>query len=407
MGVNFLAPMNPSPNHPNTARTTLQSRHNDTTAELAKYKLLIDSVQDYAIFLLDTKGYVMTWNKGAERTKGYKDYEIIGQHFSRFYSEHDIQAHKPERELEIAIRVGRIEDEDWRIRKDGSRFWANVIITALREDDGELVGFAKVTRDLTERKQQEDELRHANVLLKQQQRELQSLNASKDEFISLASHQLRTPATAVKLVLSSLIDGLYGEIDPAFIRPLTKAYDSNERQIAIVDRLLKVAQADAGRVVLRKELTDITELVRGIIDEHHDSFGERHQTVSFDAGSDVWAEVDEQNFRMALSNIIDNSSKYSYDDSEIAIAAHSNDREITVSVRDQGVGISPDDLERLFGKFERIQNAMSHKVSGSGLGLFWANRIIELHGGRIEVKSIVGKGTTFYVILPRAGGAHA
>src|ERR1044072_5108150 len=128
---------------------TLQTRHDAVLAELERYRLLVESVQDYAIFLLDVDGNVLTWNIGAEKNKGYKAHEIIGKHFSTFYLENDKAAGKPERELELAQKFGRVEDEDWRVRKDGTQFWANVVITALYDPSGDLAGYAKVTRDLT------------------------------------------------------------------------------------------------------------------------------------------------------------------------------------------------------------------------------------------------------------------
>ena len=378
---------------PAPKRASRRAGHETTSSELRRYKLLIDSVQDYAIFLMDPHGRIMTWNKGAELTKGYKPHEIIGQHFSRFYAAEDIAARKPERELEIASKIGRIEDEDWRIRKDGTRFWANVVITALFED-GKLVGFAKVTRDLTDRKRQEEALKQANSLLKQQQHELQLLNSSKDEFVSLASHQLRTPATAVKLILSSLIDELYGKLDPQHLEVLKKAYDSNERQLNLVESLLKVAQLDAGRVVLRKGLANISEIVRGLIEEHYDSIASRQQTINFASADDIEAEVDKEKLRMALSNIIDNASKYSPEGSIITVTAQKSTGQVRVSVPDEGVGIEPTDLGRIFGKFERLENSRMD-TGGSGLGLFWANQVVQLHGGRIDVASRLGQGTTF------------
>jgi osomolarity two-component system sensor histidine kinase TcsA len=178
---------------------------------------------------MDPKGYIQTWNKGAEKNKGYTHKEIIGQHFSIFYSDQDNAAKKPERELEIAKKVGRVEDEDWRYRKDGSKFWANVVITALYDEDNNLQGFAKVTRNLTERKENEDNLRSANTLLQEQQKELRRLNESKDEFISLASHQLRTPATAIKQLLGLILEGFEGDVPQRIRNLLEKTYESNER----------------------------------------------------------------------------------------------------------------------------------------------------------------------------------
>ncbi|MDN5275557.1 MAG: sensor histidine kinase [Candidatus Saccharibacteria bacterium] len=381
--------------------STLQFTHDKTLVELEHYKLLVESVQDYAIFLLDPQGYIITWNKGAERNKGYKAHEIIGQHFSKFYQQHDIDAKKPERELKLAKQYGRIEDEDWRVRKDGTRFWANVIITALIDETGTLVGFAKVTRDLTERKRQEDELRQANTLLRKQQRELQALNAAKDEFISLASHQLRTPATAVKQLLAMLKEGFYGEIPETHQPIIDKAYASNERQIAIVNSLLQVAQLDAGKVVLRKSLTDMNKMLPDIIEEQKDTLESRRQTITYEGPKDnPHVNVDPKYIRMALENLIDNASKYTYDYGTISVTSTVESGQLSIEIKDSGVGIASDDLATLFGKFKRIPNEFSQKVTGSGLGLYWVQEVVALHGGTIHVISELKKGTTFTVKLP-------
>lgn len=381
--------------------SSLQTRHDQASAELEIYKLLVDSVEDYAIFLLDREGYIRTWNKGAAKFKGYKAEEIIGKHFSVFYTQEDIDARKPPRELEIATRIGRIEDEDWRVRKDGSRFWANVVITALRDTDGKLVGFAKVTRDLTERKQQEDSLREANSLLRRQQRELELLNNSKDEFISLASHQLRTPATAIKQLLGLLLEGMLGDLPPEQMPLIQKAYDSNERQIGIVNSLLRVAQIDAGKIVLHKTITDIVKLLEDIIDEQRDTIQSRRQAVVFQPHkTQALLLVDPQHLRMALENIVDNASKYTGKDGRITVATHLALGELKISIQDSGVGIAAADLPNLFEKFNRIPNKLSQKVPGSGLGLYWVQKVIDMHDGRIEVESQPDEGTTFHIYLP-------
>lgn len=356
---------------------------------------------------MDTTGHILTWNQGAERNKGYTADEIIGKHFSVFYSQDDIDAGKPEHELRIATRLGRIEDEDWRIRKDGTRFWANVVITALHDDSGDLVGFAKVTRNLTTRKQQEDEVRRANTRLKQQQAELRELNDAKDEFVSLASHQLRTPATAVKMVLGSVLDGLYGPIDPDIRAVIAKAYTSNERQIDIVNSLLKVAQVDSGKIVLKRNLLDLSAIAADVADEHRDAVAERGQSLTLDVPDEpAEVHVDGQNFQMALSNLVDNASKYSPAGSGIVVSVRVTADEARVAVSDEGVGIAPEDLPQLFAKFQRFQNHISAKVPGTGLGLYWARRIIDMHGGSIQVASRAGQGTTFTLVLP-TGSAHA
>ncbi len=381
--------------------STLQTKHEETLAELRRYKVLVENVQDYAIFLMDKDGYIQTWNKGAQKNKGYKTSEIIGKHFSTFYPQVDKDNKKPEKELEIALREGRVEDEGWRVRKDGSQFWANVVITTLYNDDNEHIGFAKVTRNLTERKKQEDVLRDANVELEKQQQELQLLNTSKDEFISLASHQLRTPATAVKQLLGIMMEGMVGKLTPQQHDLIRKAYDSNERQLAIVNSLLSVAQVDSNKVVLRKSWKDLDTLLDEVIDEQSESIIAKRQTIKvvpLDEPLEVY--VDTQYFGMAIGNIIDNASKYTHFKGEIIVSAKKSGSNVTVSIKDNGVGVSPENVKNLFEKFKRISNEFSDVSSGSGLGLYWVEKVIALHDGSIEVKSELDKGTTFHLTIP-------
>jgi PAS domain S-box-containing protein len=384
-----------------TRLSNLRTKHTATLDTLEKYKLLVESVEDYAIFLLDVDGYIQTWNKGAQKNKGYKPEEIIGKHFSIFYLPEDIRTEKPKRELVLAQRLGRVEDEDWRVRKDGSTFWANVVITALRDENGKLVGFAKVTRDLTERKANEDKLRANNMLLKKQQQELEDLNVSKDEFISLASHQLRTPATAVKQLLGMLVQGFAGDVDPDQLDYIIKAYEANERQIRIVENLLKVAQLDAGKVVLRIDKINTREYLQDIVEEFSNTIREKGQTIQLTISETVpeYIRADEDNFRMALGNLLDNASKYSYNEGQIAVNADCAETRLTVSITDNGVGIDKERHDELFKKFSRIPNKLSNKVGGSGLGLYWVKQIAQLHGGDITVSS-AKKGTTFTVNVP-------
>ena len=398
--------LNPQPQK--SELSSLRLTHTATLGELEKYKLLVDSIEDYAIFLLDPEGYVRSWNKGAQNIKGYAPDEIIGKHFSVFYMPEYIDAKKPERELKLARKLGRVEDEDWRVRKDGSQVWANVVITALKDGKGELIGFAKITRDLTERKQSEDMLKSNNTLLKKQRAELEILSASKDEFISLASHQLRTPATAVKQLLGMLTQGFVGKVAPEHLLLIERAYEANERQIRIVESLLKIAQLDAGKIVLRPTPVNLHTFLSDLVEEYADIIAPKNQTIALDIKKTTPATilVDEENFRMALGNLVDNASKYSYEGGAILVAARGNDDNVSISVKDSGVGIDPADHKHLFEKFSRIFNEFSGSVGGSGLGLYWVKRVIEMHHGHIDVKAEKPKGSTFTIVLPREV-AHA
>jgi len=371
------------------------------TQQMERYRLLVESVQDYAIFMLDPTGHVASWNAGAKRFKGYDESEIIGQHFSVFYTPEDLASCKPARELVEATRDGRTEDEGWRVRKDGSQFWANVVITALYDENGGLQGFAKVTRDLTARKAMEDELAHTNEALQRREKALTMLNEAKDEFISLASHQLRTPATGVKQYLNLVLEGFMGDVPDPIRSALNKANDSNERQLELVNDLLQVAQLDAGKIIPHKADTDIVRLVSDVIAEQYDVLKERKQQVLVDVpGEPVMAYIDGNRLRMVFENLVENASKYTRPGGRIEVSVTSSAADCSVTVKDTGVGIKQTDIPKLFAKFSRIKNELSDRVGGSGLGLYWANRVVELHSGHIHVQSQFGKGSEFTVTVP-------
>ena len=228
------------------------------------------------------------------------------------------------------------------------------------------------------------------------------VNRAKDEFISLASHQLRTPATGVKQYVGMLLQGFAGDITGMQHDMLIKAYESNERQLQIVSDLLRVARVDAGRVRLVVKPVDLGRLIDDVLKEQQNTFIERQQRVDFKRPAKVlWAAADIGHLRMVLENIIDNASKYSPDGKVITITIHQDARQYRVAIKDRGVGISRKDHQKLFQKFSRIDNPLSTLVGGTGLGLYWAKRIVDLHGGDIEVASSRGRGTTFTICLPK------
>lgn len=231
---------------------------------------------------------------------------------------------------------------------------------------------------------------------------LLDLNRAKDEFISLASHQLRTPATGVKQYLGMVLEGFAGDITTAQHNLLRKAYESNERQLNIVSDLLKVAQVDAGKVLLRKTETDIGAMMSDVIKEQSKVFKDRRQTVDFTAPNvPISALIDTDRIRMVMENILDNASKYSDHGTTINVTVGETKTLTTVAIQDHGVGISDADRDKLFAKFSRIYNPLSTQVGGTGLGLYWAHKIVELHGGSIDVISQESQGTTFVINLPK------
>lgn len=228
------------------------------------------------------------------------------------------------------------------------------------------------------------------------------LNKTKDEFISLASHQLRTPATGVKQYLGMVLQGMAGEVPPAQLKFLEKAYESNERQLTIVSDLLKVAQVDAGKVHIRKRPTNVVELIQDVAKEQAETFASRGQSLTVETSTDaITAHVDAAKIRMVFENLIDNASKYTTHDKRVIVRVSEDPRDVRVDVIDEGVGIAPEDIDKLFEKFSRVYNHLSTEVGGTGLGLYWAKNIIDLHGGIIKVESTPGEGTTFSVIVPK------
>jgi PAS domain S-box-containing protein len=370
--------------------------------EISKYQLMVDRIEIYAIFLLDPSGYIETWNSGAETIIGYSADEIIGQHISLLYTPTSIKAKEPDKELLRASRGGHVEDEDWLVKKDGTRFWASVVTTALFNDSGALIGFANITRDITDKKRSKDALIVANKMLKYQHVELEVLNSVKDEFVTLASHQLRTPATAIKQFLGMLIEGYTGTLTEQQTAFIQKAYDSNERQIDLVNSLLRTAQVDAGKVNLTKSFVSLRTIINDVVEGLRDVFESRGQYVTITEQhpiADIY--IDEPRMRMVLENLIDNASKYTDEGGSIIIGLSETKGYAEVSIQDTGVGIAQQDIKHIFDKFNRIPNRLSESVGGTGLGLYWTKKIVSLHKGTIKVNSHIDVGTEFIVKIPK------
>lgn len=245
------------------------------------------------------------------------------------------------------------------------------------------------------------ELERKNTLLKKQQAQLVMLNNAKDEFISIASHQLRTPASAVKQYIGLLQQGYAGEFTNIQRKMIKSAYESNQRQLEIIDALLRVAQVDAGKITLAKRTCDIVQLLGDVIQEQQNNSKQHQQQLKYiHPKVSIIASVDQRLLRMVLENLIDNASKYSPDHTNITITVSQQNNDVTVEVRDQGIGISLRDQKKLFQKFSRLDSSLSPLVNGSGLGLYWTKKIIDLHGGAITVESKKGQGSTFIITLP-------
>lgn len=321
-----------------------------------------------------------------------------------------------QRSTEHSIKTGEsYEVEHKIIWPDGSEHWTlgrgqaimqdgkpvRMLGTAMNIDDRKLAELQ--VRQSQARLRRSERLKAINEALRSQRRQLLALNNSKDEFISLASHQLRTPATGVKQYIGMMLEGFSGELQPEQQSLLQVAYESNERQLRIIDDLLRVAHVDAGRVELRKADFDLVSLVADVAEEQRDTFERRGQRVLCQAPDQpVPVNLDGSRIRMVVENLVDNAGKYSPEGSEITVRLDERPDSVSIMVSDQGIGISEDDIGKLFQKFSRLNNEQSAKVDGTGLGLYWAKKIVDMHDGEILVASRSGEGTTFTIVLPKA-----
>ena len=363
-------------------------------------QLFVESVRDYAVFMLDPKGYIATWNPGAERMKGWRADEIIGQHFSCFYPAEDIARGKPARELEVAAREGRLEDEGWRLRKDGSRFWADVVITAVRTREGDLIGFGKVTRDLTDRRQAEDE-RVAMVAREEGLR-------AREELLTIAAHELRTPIAALQLHadLVRRTSESQGGASERLAERVRRLQHSATRLSRLVDAVLRLATLEPSQIELDRRRLDLRELVERVLDEFADDIASAGCAVRLEPGSPAEVSGDCGLLEVLVANMLANALKYgARQPVALLVAAHGGRASITVS--DHGMGIAADRQPALFERFKRVDSPRHY--GGLGLGLWTVRAIAEAHGGSVRVTSEVGQGATFEVELPALEGvaAHA
>lgn len=377
------------------------------------FGLLIEAVNDYAIFALDPNGMILSWNAGARRLKGYDSLEIIGTHFSRFYTQEDLARNHPAYELEQARKNGSYEEEGWRVTKNGTKFWANVVITELKDSHGIHRGFAKVTRDLTERKKAEDKLREAYLNLEEKiqkrtaelaaaKEDAENAVSSRDEFLSIASHELKTPLTSLKLQIQSrkrqLEKGNLTHFTPEkLFEMVTQDGKQINRISRLVDDMLDITHITSGKLSLEFEETDLGVLTTDVLTRFTLQFEINNIALITKIETHVIGKWDRYKIEQVFTNLLTNAIKYGNNRPIHIEVKKENDKAILI-VRDHGIGIKKSDHERVFQQFERAISAST--ISGLGLGLFIVNKIIELHNGNISVQSELGQGATFIVELP-------
>jgi PAS domain S-box-containing protein len=387
--------------HSENSLRTLQSGSRDPVRGAERlYQLLVSSVRDYAIFALDPTGHIISWNAGAQRIKGYEPSEIIGRHFSTFYPPEDVAAGKTTWELEVAAREGRFEDEGWRVRKDGTRFWASVVITALRGEDGKLVGFAKVTRDLTERRAAEqraiEDARHVA--------EAEAANRAKSEFLATMSHELRTPLNAIGGYAELLTLGIAGPLSEDQRQYVDRIRRSQQQLLAIITDLLDFGRIEAGEVQFEIGPVPLPALIDAVMRTIEPQAKARALAIDRQGcGADGIALADGARVRQIVLNVLSNAVKFTAPGGTITVTCSAVADRVELVVHDTGIGISADKLEAIFEPFVQLGRSLTTGHEGAGLGLAIGRDLARAMRGDLTVQSTLGAGSVFTLTLPRAG----
>lgn len=370
-----------------------------------RYHRMIGEVQDYAIILLDQRGQIERWNKGAELIKGYLEEEVLGKSFRIFYTTDDQKSGLPDKLLAEARRAGKVSHEGWRVRKDGTRFWGSVVITALHNSHNEIIGFSKVTRNLTERKELEDSLKKKSEDLRIKNEALQRLNEQLRSFTYVASHDLREPLrkirTYVSLIRESHFDPTRSEVW------LDKIYESSEGMQNLISELLTLS-----------EISNQTEHFKDVdLDQLLAAVKNALEFVILEKSAVIRAvplptiQASESQLMQLFLNIISNSLKFTQPDVppqiEIDCTVEVNEvdevpvKHYHISIRDNGVGFETEDPNVIFEPFKRLHS--KQMFPGTGIGLAIARRVAENHKGRISAQSQPGTGTTIHMYFPLPG----
>jgi PAS domain S-box-containing protein len=350
-----------------------------------KFRLLVGGIRDYAVFMLDTEGRVVSWNAGAESIKGYKAEEIIGEHFSRFYPQESIDSKFPDMELEVAARVGRFEDEGWRLRKDGTAFWANVIITALFDSSGQLRGYAKVTRDMTERRRV--------VALEESERKM-------NEFLAMLGHELRNPLAPIRNALDLMRIQSTGDSTHEWARSVI---DRQLTQLTrLVDDLLDIGRISSGKIALHKEPIEVNAAVQRAIEAARPlADASRHTLDVRLSRAPLAVDGDLTRLSQVVLNLLTNAIKYTPAGGRIEVEVAREGASAVVRVKDTGIGMSPELIPRVFDLFVQGERSLDRSEGGLGIGLTLVKRLVSLHGGTVSAHSGgPGCGSEFAISLP-------
>jgi PAS domain S-box-containing protein len=374
-------------------------------ASEARLRALVEGVTDYAIYMLDADGHVSTWNRGAESMKGYSADEIVGKDFSVFFLPEEVLAGKPKQELEVAISAGRFQAEGHRLRKDGTTFWASVVLTPLQGDDGKLLGFAKVTQDLTARREAEDTQREllraesARAAAEALATRAEEANRIKDEFLATVSHELRTPLNAIVGWASILSTR---ELEPSVARAIEVIDRNAKLQVKIVEDILDVSRIITGKLKIEPQPVDLVAILEHAVDVVMPSVHAKEIDLVIQRGA-LRADVvgDPERLQQVIWNLLSNAVKFTPRGGRVAVEIRRRPSQVEIVVRDSGAGIDPAFLPYVFDRFKQADSTTTRRFGGLGLGLALVRHIVELQGGTVGASSEgLGLGSEFTVSIP-------
>jgi PAS domain S-box-containing protein len=381
----------------------LKLKNEELKSSEERYHKMVEEIEDYAIILLDKEGIVQNWNKGAEKIKGYKEEEIVGKSFSNFYLPEDRENGLPQRILNEAKEKGKALHEGWRRKKNGTHFWGSIVLTALHDDENRIIGFSKVTRDLTERKLAEDKMKEYTSQLEFQNKEL-------EQFAYAASHDMKEPLRKIHLYSSAIAENPNNTLDEKSKDFLSRSVNATKRMTELIEDLLTYSKTTAS--IDNSDRIDLNEVVEEIILLHKDEFEEK-KVKTFIEKLPVINAIPFQMSQL-FTNIIGNSIKYKHPDRNVSIEIKTQEvkgfeiHDSTVepyriyhkiTVTDNGIGFDQKNADRIFNIFQRLHNRFSSE--GSGIGLAICKRIVQNHHGYIKAKGVENKGASFEIYLPK------
>ena len=358
-----------------------------------QFHILVDSVEEYAIYMLDSTGNVLTWNSGAERIKQYNAEEIIGKNFACFYTAEDVAAEKPQRNLREAARRGSIRDQGPRVRKDGSIFQAEIVLTALRDSSGNVRGYSKVTRDIT------DQIRSREF--EAEKIAAEKASKAKDDFLAALSHELRTPLTPA-LAAANYLASNASKVPAEFAEDLEIIKRNVRLQARLIDDLLDLTRITRGKLQLHLEPVDANAVVRDAIEIANSAILSKKLRVSTELDAEKHhIRGDSIRLQQIFWNLINNAVKFTPSGGQIAVRTYNdNAGHFRFEITDNGIGIERERLASIFTPFEQADPSVSRQFGGLGLGLAISKHLIDLHHGRIEAESRGRSfGTTFKITL--------